>query len=515
MKQNYIPISRKYRPQLFRDVVGQEPIVTTLKNALRLGKVAHAYLFCGTRGTGKTTLARIFAKALNCKNLNQDSEPCNECSSCQEIVSGHSLDVIEIDGASNRGIDDIRSINETVGYSPSSGEYKIYIIDEVHMLTKEAFNALLKTLEEPPEKVKFFFATTEPHKLPPTILSRLQRFDLLRISDTLIVKKLHEIARDLNRSVESEAIQRVASFAEGSLRDAESLFDQVLCYEEARITEEIVQTALGLIPKSYFLELDKAFTQETLNFAFALTEKIYLSGTDFGCFLEQLSLHFRSHLAAKMANPKMASPYTEEQCLHIIDLLLDGMQKMHRSPFKRVDVEMLLLNILRSKKRVPLEMVVKRLIELEKAARTNTPLEKAEPAQEQVLPPKEVESDIPPAIKEETAVKEEVPALPSPKEIVPEEPIVLKPVPFTLSPAKKVDIAAAISSLQPPAKKVDVATATALQPKAIIETPSEKGSAPKISEASIPLKKGAHYDTLLRFAAVELEGTLKKGDIHG
>ena len=185
----YQIIPRKYRPQAFSSIIGQEAIVITLKNAIRLKRLAHAYLFSGSKGTGKTTLARLFAKALNCKHLDQDGEPCNQCPSCLEITSGHSLDVLEIDGASNRGIDDIRQINETIGYAPASGEYKIYIIDEVHMLTKEAFNALLKTLEEPPPHVKFFFATTEPHKVLPTILSRCQRFDLNRIPEEAMQQK--------------------------------------------------------------------------------------------------------------------------------------------------------------------------------------------------------------------------------------------------------------------------------------------------------------------------------------
>ncbi|MBU6447179.1 MAG: DNA polymerase III subunit gamma/tau, partial [Verrucomicrobia bacterium] len=211
MSKRYQVLARKYRPQSFRDVLAQDAAVTTLKNAIRFDKVAHAYLFCGSRGVGKTTLARLFAKALNCQSLTADFEPCNQCSSCHEISSGQSLDVIEIDGASNRGIDDIRQINETVGYAPSRGRYKIYIIDEVHMLTKEAFNALLKTLEEPPEQAKFFFATTEAHKVLPTIISRCQRFDLARIPPSLIVSKLGEIALDLNRMVDKEALELIAA----------------------------------------------------------------------------------------------------------------------------------------------------------------------------------------------------------------------------------------------------------------------------------------------------------------
>jgi len=200
MTEKYQVLARRYRPQRFSDVVGQQAILQTLKNAIARDLVAHAYLFSGSRGVGKTTLARLFAKALNCTSLGNDGEPCNTCPSCIDITSGQSLDVIEIDGASNRGIDDIRQINETVGFAPSHGKYKIYIIDEVHMLTKEAFNALLKTLEEPPEKAKFFFATTEPHKVLPTIISRCQRFDLGRILPAQIFAKLGLIAKELKRT---------------------------------------------------------------------------------------------------------------------------------------------------------------------------------------------------------------------------------------------------------------------------------------------------------------------------
>ena len=228
----YQVLARKYRPQHFNEVLGQDAIVTTLKNAIKHNRLAHAYLFCGSRGTGKTTLARVFAKALNCQSPTSDAEPCNKCSSCKEIAAGNALDVLEIDGASHRGIDDIRQINETVGYASSSGKYKIYIIDEVHMLTKEAFNALLKTLEEPPLKVIFLFATTEPHKVLPTILSRCQRFNLNRISLDTIVDKLRQIAIDQNVEIDEEALYLLAQRAEGGLRDAESLFDQIIAFHE-------------------------------------------------------------------------------------------------------------------------------------------------------------------------------------------------------------------------------------------------------------------------------------------
>lgn len=396
--EKYQVIARKFRPQTFAEVIGQEAIVTTLKNALRFQKLAHGYLFCGLRGSGKTSLARLFAKALNCHNLTSSQEPCNSCPSCLEITSGHSLDVLEIDGASNRGIDDIRQINETVGYAPATGKYKIYLIDEVHMLTKEAFNALLKTLEEPPAQVKFFFATTEPHKVLPTIISRCQRFDLKAIPVASIQAKLKAIAVELDAQAEDEALQIIAERAEGSLRDAESLFDQILCYTEGKITAEKVSSTLGLVPKSTFFELDQAMAEGNLSFAFELAEKIYASGKDVGHFLEELMEHIRTLLMIKMKqaapNEKYlhsASLYTQEQCLGLLDFLIRWSQEIGKNAFKRITLEMVLLHILRSRRRLGLDALVKRLVDLEKKVclpaeeKEAVPLAHAAPVVEQVL----------------------------------------------------------------------------------------------------------------------------------
>src|SRR3990167_7356452 len=278
MPEKYQVLARRYRPQKFSDVVGQEAILQTLRNAILKNTIAHAYLFSGSRGIGKTTLARLFAKALNCNQIRDQIEPCNSCPSCLDILSGRALDVIEIDGASNRGIDDIRQINETIGFVPTHGKYKIILIDEVHMLTKEAFNALLKTLEEPPENAKFFFATTEPHKVLPTILSRCQRFDLSRLSIALIIKKLDSIAKDMQRDCEEEALQLIAQASDGSLRDAESLFDQILCFSNEIIRANDVRKVLGLSPQDLFFELDSAFSQSKFEFAFELVDQLYQSG---------------------------------------------------------------------------------------------------------------------------------------------------------------------------------------------------------------------------------------------
>ncbi len=356
----YQVIPRKFRPQTFESVVGQEAIVTTLKNALRFQRLAHAYLFCGCRGTGKTTLARVFAKALNCQSLTETLEPCNTCPSCLEIMSGRSLDVLEIDGASNRGIDDIRQINETIGYAPASGKFKIYIIDEVHMLTKEAFNALLKTLEEPPANVKFFFATTEPHKVLPTIISRCQRFDLNRIPLDAMQSKLSYIAKDLGVACEEEALSLIAHLSEGSLRDAESLFDQVICYCEQPIKAEGVSATLGLMPKESFFALDEAIAEQRCSFAFDLSQTIFTSGKDLSYFLDNLLEHFRTLLQIKFHKPSFflnaihqeryqasATHYTEEQCLYILDYLIQWQQQIAKSPFKRIGLEMILLHLIR------------------------------------------------------------------------------------------------------------------------------------------------------------------------
>lgn len=376
----YQIISRRFRPQTFQDVLGQPAIVTTLKNALRFQRLAHAYLFCGTRGTGKTTIARVFAKALNCHQLTEAQEPCNVCPSCLEILSGKSLDVLEIDGASNRGIDDIRQINETMGYTPASGKFKIYIIDEVHMLTKEAFNALLKTLEEPPSTVKFFFATTEPHKVLSTIISRCQRFDLHRISAETMQQKLESIVKELSIPCKKEALTLIARLSEGSLRDAESLLDRVICYAETPIGIEQIGETLGLMPKETFFALDHAIIQGTYPFAFDLAHNVFSSGKDFSYFLEHLLEHFQTHLQVKwkreisflsrdhQVHYEQASlDYSEEQLLYILDYLLQWQQQLSKTPFKRIGLEMVLLQLLRSKNRVCLSAITQKLYELQAA----------------------------------------------------------------------------------------------------------------------------------------------------
>ncbi|NOY59306.1 MAG: DNA polymerase III subunit gamma/tau, partial [Calditrichaeota bacterium] len=251
---SYVVLARKYRPMFFKDVVGQQHVTKTLQNAIEQNRIANAYLFSGPRGVGKTTVARLLAKALNCEH-GPTIKPCNECSSCIEINESRSLDVFEIDGASNRGIDEIRNLRESLRYSPNPGKHRIYIIDEVHMLTNEAFNALLKTLEEPPTNVLFIFATTEAHKVPTTILSRCQRFDFKRMSNKSIADQLRELAAKEKIEIDEESLRLIANKADGSMRDGESILDQVIAFAGTKIDSAQVADLLGIIDQELFFQV--------------------------------------------------------------------------------------------------------------------------------------------------------------------------------------------------------------------------------------------------------------------
>ncbi len=484
----YQVIARKYRPQTFADVLGQDVIVTTLKNALRFKRFAQAYLFCGCRGTGKTTLARIYAKALNCEQLTSEFEPCNKCSSCLEVSQGRSLDVLEIDGASNRGIDDIRQINETIGYATASGKYKVYLLDEVHMLTKEAFNALLKTLEEPPSHVKFFFATTEPHKVLPTIISRCQRFDLSRISSEIIVQKLSSVCRDFARDHEEEALQILAKLADGSMRDAESLLDQVLCYTEGKLTADSITSSLGLVSTSVFFSLDEAVVAQDFSYAYNLAQQIFSSGKDLSYFLECLLDHFRiisalhlkqtiplSHFLQKKYTTSL-SIYSLEQCLYILDYLVHWHQQLSKTPFKRISLEIILLHIIRSKNRISIDSIVSGIKQMQKGLSSNedTP---PSPVKERPLTPISRETLPSPEPKAEQLM------IASPeKETIHEEPAPIAEKILSTSPQKE-EVANKEEPIQVP-----IAAA----------------------KAAISPKNSNKHETLMRFSAVELEGVLQK-----
>jgi DNA polymerase-3 subunit gamma/tau len=276
---SYLVLARKWRPQTFSEVIGQEHITETLKKAVEKQRLAHAYLFAGPRGCGKTTTARLLAKIINCERPN-GAEPCNECSSCRAIIEGRHLDVIEIDGASNRGIDEIRDLREKISYTPAQGRFKIYIIDEVHMLTPQAFNALLKTLEEPPAHVYLIFATTEPHKVPATILSRCQRFNFKRLELREIVGQLEKICAEEKIARDREALVLLARRAEGSMRDGESLLDQCMAASEGTIDLPLVRRVLGLVDAPLITDLLRAIARRDRREAIAVVDRVVDAGLD-------------------------------------------------------------------------------------------------------------------------------------------------------------------------------------------------------------------------------------------
>ena len=293
---SYTALYRKYRPLEFEDVQGQEHIVTTLKNQIRAGRIGHAYLFCGTRGTGKTTVAKIFAKAVNCETP-RDGSPCGECPACKAIAAGNSMNVIEIDAASNNGVDNIREIREEVTYAPTEGRYRVYIIDEVHMLSIGAFNALLKTLEEPPSYVIFILATTEAHKIPVTILSRCQRYDFHRISVDIIAARLHTLIEREQAQAEEKAVRYIAKTADGAMRDALSLLDQCMAfYMGQKLTYEHVLEVLGAVDTGRFSSMLRAVTGKDIAKAMLLIEQLVAEGRDLAQFVNDYTWYMRNLL---------------------------------------------------------------------------------------------------------------------------------------------------------------------------------------------------------------------------
>lgn len=489
----YQVLARKYRPQSFQEVVGQEAIITTLKNAIKNNRLAHAYLFCGSRGTGKTTIARILAKALNCQNPSEDLEPCSTCSSCREIASGHSLNVLEIDGASHRGIDDIRQINETVGYA-SSGKYKIYIIDEVHMLTKEAFNALLKTLEEPPPGVKFLFATTEPHKVLPTILSRCQRFNLSRIPTEQIINKLRKITQEMNIKVQDEALLLLAQRADGGLRDAESLMDQIIAFHEGEITAGTVAEVLGIMPRDQFFELDSAGKEGQLGIAFEIAYQVFSQGKDLVHFVESLADHFRTLILVKLSGKsapfltltpadrdryeQSAKLYSQEQCMTLLDYLVEQQQQIRFAPSPRIALEAILLRVIRSHARVPVDYLVRRLSELESAVKSG-------PQQQQPMAIAPVPQPAPAVLP-----------------VVPKPTVTLAQVPKAISITE-----------DPTPSRADLGLkeTPAAKPKPKVQPQPQPQ--PSVQAAPLDALTQSRYDTLLHFTAVELEGSVQRKPI--
>ncbi|NFH81234.1 DNA polymerase III subunit gamma/tau [Clostridium botulinum] len=297
----YTALYREWRPKTFNDVVGQEHITTTLKNEILNDRIAHAYLFCGTRGTGKTSTAKVMAKALNCFNL-QDGEPCNECEMCKKINEGLSMDVTELDAASNNGIDRIRDIIDDTKYPPQEGKYKIYILDEVHMLSGGAVNAFLKTLEEPPSNVIFILATTDPQKLPITILSRCQRFDFKRINQKEIADRLRKITEAQNINVDDKSLDLIARVADGAMRDSLSILDQAIAMGDNNIKYDDLISILGLVTNEYLFDITNSIVDRNIEKAMVIIDKLVFSGKDIHLFIKDLIGHFRNLLMVKVSN---------------------------------------------------------------------------------------------------------------------------------------------------------------------------------------------------------------------
>ena len=372
---SYQVIARKWRPQSFAELIGQEHISQTLFNALRNNRLPHALLFTGPRGTGKTSTARILAKALRCPNP-QDFVPCNVCDECSLISLGQSLDVIEIDGASNNGVDAVRELRESVGYRPAHGKYKIYIIDEVHMLSGSAFNALLKTLEEPPEHVVFILATTEVHKIPNTILSRCQRFDFRRIPTRKISEQLEKICLQEQVLFENEALWSIARQGDGSMRDSQSLLDQIITFSSKNITLQRVVEALGLTDRSLLKNTLEAIVARNLQQTLQVVEEIFAGGLDVQVFAHDFLEQIR-HLLIVKIHPgqgsqivdlpdseidflkKLASHLSEEDIHLLFDMALKGAEDVPRAQEPRLVLEMLLLRMAQAPRIVDLQTLLR------------------------------------------------------------------------------------------------------------------------------------------------------------
>lgn len=376
---SYKALYRLWRPQAFGEIIGQKHITKTLKNALENNKIAHAYLLSGPRGTGKTSTAKIIAKTINCRSP-KSGEACNKCSNCTLINSGNSMDVIEIDGASNRGIDEIRELRDKINLAPAEGKYKVYIIDEVHMLTGEAFNALLKTLEEPPGHVIFIMATTEPHKIPATVLSRCQRFDFKRLSNEEMVSRMEEICNNQNVQYESDALYTIARFAGGGMRDALSILDQCLSYCSDSLKLEDVQQVIGIVDYTFLKDVLVAIIEKDIKKVLIKIGELVSSGKDINQFTLQLLDYMRNLLLLKICGSsellqvpqgeietlqKQADKLSQSQITDMIDILVSAQKEMKWSSDSRLLLETALVKATRSTEN-NIDSLLKRISYLEK-----------------------------------------------------------------------------------------------------------------------------------------------------
>lgn len=386
---SYTALYRKFRPKTFEEVRGQDPIVTTLRNQIKNGRTSHAYLFTGTRGTGKTSIAKIFARAVNCENP-KDGSPCCECAMCKAISDGSSLNVIELDAASNNGVDNIRQIIEEVQYSPAEGRFKVYIIDEVHMLSAGAFNALLKTLEEPPEYVIFILATTEVHKIPITILSRCQRYDFRRISIDTIAERLSELTEVEGIDIEDKALRYIAKTADGSMRDALSLLDQCAAfYFEQTLTYDKVLEVLGAVDTEIFSQILRAVIKSDAIGALRVLEEIVIQGRELGQFVTDLTWYLRNLILIKsgdgnedvvdLSSENMARIREEaalietEVAMRYIRILSDLSNQLRYATGKRVLVEIALIKLCKPSMENDYDSLIDRIRQLEEKMENGIP----------------------------------------------------------------------------------------------------------------------------------------------
>lgn len=394
----YRVLYRKWRPAVFTDVSGQEHITSTLQNEVSSGRLNHAYLFTGSRGTGKTTCAKILAKAVNCLNP-QNGNPCGECEICKGIDDGSILDIVEMDAASNRKIDDIRQIIDEVQFKPAKCKYRVYIVDEVHMLTTEAFNALLKTLEEPPEHVIFILATTEVHKLPQTIRSRCQRFDFHRIPPKAIADRVEYVVSQENAEITESAALMLASVADGALRDALSLLDSCLAVS-SHIDEEVVRNAAGLVSKTYLFELATAIINKNPTKSLEIIDRLYSESKDMARLCDELVEHFRALMLIKtiknprdiliMSDDEFEQAVTQSDYLSLadivfyMDVLSRAYQRMGRGTGDRTELEMALVKLSATELDGTVEALTARVTALEKAVKRGITVNYAQPAQQSV-----------------------------------------------------------------------------------------------------------------------------------
>lgn len=383
---SYIVLSRKYRPKSFNEIVGQEHIVNTLANAIQSNRVAHAYLFAGPRGVGKTSMARILSKALNCQKGPTDA-PCNKCSTCESIRNGNDIDVLEIDGASNRGIDEIRNIRQNVGYAPAISRYKIYIIDEVHMLTREAFNAILKTLEEPPGHVKFIFATTSPNRVPDTVQSRCQRFDFKNISVSDISNRLAQICKTENILVEDGALQTIAKYAMGGLRDSESILDQLTSFCREKITLRDIYDVLGVVSEGEITGLIDSFVDKNPELAVKIFHEITENGKDVDGFIDQLLSYIRDLLLVSICSKnsdlvetisrdvnllqKQASRLAPDTLMYMIQLISETKSKVKDLLQQKILLEVVLIKLATMEDLKPINTVLNRIEDIKRSLEGN------------------------------------------------------------------------------------------------------------------------------------------------